>query len=155
MSTRKVGSERVPKRLDSVKYRKGGIRVSTGKVGSEQVPERRDPGRYRKGGVWASTGKVGSEQVPERWDPGRFRKCGIRASTEKVGSGQVPKIWDPGEMLENPKQAKRSKQTRGKWVGLSMTSKVCQQMTQISQKSNTIMIKEGGMPPYDNRKGHK
>ena len=53
-----------------------------------------------------------------------------------------------GEMLENPKPAKRSKQTQGKGVGVgpSMTSRVCQQMTRISQKSNTIMTKEGGIP---------
>ena len=48
-------------------------------------------------------------------------------------------------MLENPKQAKRSKKTHGKGVGLSMTSRVCQQMTRISKKSNTIMTKEGDM----------
>ena len=51
-----------------------------------------------------------------------------------------------GEMLENLKQAKRSKQTQGKGVGPSMTSRVYQQLTRISQKSNTIMTKEGGMP---------
>ena len=89
-----------------------------------------DLGKYQKGRIWASTGKVE-----------------IRAST---GSGR-----NPGEMLENPKQAKRSKQTQGKVVGPSMTSRVYQQMTRISQKSNTIMIKEGGMPQYDNRKCHK
>ena len=89
------------------------------------------------------------------WDPGEYRKSGIRASIEKVGSEQVPERWDPGEMLENPKQAKRSKQTQGKRVGPSMTSRVCQQMTRISQKSNTIMTKEGGMLQYDNIKCHK
>ena len=99
---------------------------------------------------------VGSGRVPEMWDLGEYQKCGIRASTGKVeirastGSGR-----NPGEMLENPKQAKRSKQTQGKVVGPSMTSRVYQQMTRISQKSNTIMIKEGGMPQYDNRKCHK
>ena len=91
-------------------------------------------------------------------------KCRIRASSGKMGSGRVPEMWDPGEyrkgrnpgeMLENPKQAKRSKQTQGKVVGPSMTSRVYQQMTRISQKSNTIMTKEGGMPQYDNRKCHK
>ena len=75
-------------------------------------------------------------------------------STGKVGSGQVPEMGNPG-MLENPKQAKLSKQTQGKGVGPSMTSRVCQQMTRISKKSNTIMTKEGGMPQYDNRKCHK
>ena len=66
------------------------------------------------------------------WDPGEYQECGIWASTRKVGSGQVPEMWDPGEMLENPKQAKRSKQTQGKVVGPSMTSRVYQQMTRIS-----------------------
>ena len=106
-----------------------------------------DLGEYQKCGIWASTKKVGSGQVPEMWDLGEYQKCGIRAST---GSGR-----NPGEMLENPKQAKRSKQTQGKVVGPSMTSRVYQQMTRISQKSNTIMTKEGGMPQYDNRKCHK
>ena len=78
-------------------------------------------------------------------NPGEYREWGIRVSTENVGSGQVPKMGNPGEMLENPKQAKRSKQTQGKGVGPSMMSRVCQQMTRISQKSNTIMTKEGGM----------
>ena len=68
-------------------------------------------------------------------------KVEIQVSTEKVESGQVPEKG-LGEMLENPKQAKRSKQTQGKEVGLS-------------KKSNTIMTKEGGMPQYDNRKFHK
>ena len=72
------------------------------------------------------------------WDPGEYRE------------GR-----NPGEMLENPEQAKRSKQTQGKVVGPSMTSRVYQQMTRISKKSNTIMTKEGGMPQYDNRKCHK
>ena len=58
-----------------------------------------------------------------------------------MGSGGVPEMGNPGEMLENPKQAKRSKQTHGKGVSPSMTSRVCQQMTRISQKSNTIMTK--------------
>ena len=58
-------------------------------------------------------------------------------------------------MLENPKQAKLSKQTHGKGVGPSMTSRVYQKMTRISQKSNTIMTKEGGMPLYDNGKCNK
>ena len=89
---------------------------------------------------------MGSERVPKRWDPGEYQKGGIQASTGKV---------DPGEMLENPKQAKRSKQTQGKGVGPSMTSRVYQQMTRISQKSNTIMTKEGWMPQYDNRKCNK
>ena len=81
------------------------------------------------------------------WDLGEYQKCGIRAST---GSGR-----NPGEMLENPKQAKRSKQTQGKVVGPSMTFRVYQQMTRISKESNTIMTKEGEMPQYDNRKCHK
>ena len=80
--------------------------------------------------IWASTGKGRN--------PGEYRK------------GR-----NPGEMLENLKQAKRSKQTQGNVVGPSMTSRVYQQMTRISQKSNTIMTKEGGMPQYDNRKCHK
>ena len=89
------------------------------------------------------------------WDLGEYQKGRIWASTRNVGSGRVPEMWDLGEMLENPKQAKRSKQTQGKVVGPSMTSRVYQQMTRISQKSNTIMTKEGGMPQYDNRKCHK
>ena len=73
---------------------------------------------------------VGSGRVPEMWDLGEYQKCGIRASTGKVeirpstGSGR-----NPGKMLKNPKQAKRSKQTQGKVVGPSMTSRVYQQMT--------------------------
>ena len=53
---------------------------------------------------------VGFGRVPGRWDLGEYQKCEIRASTEKVeirastGSGR-----NAGEMLENPKQAKRSK----------------------------------------------
>ena len=113
-------------------------------------------GEYQKCGIWASTRNVGSRQVPEMWDLGKYQKGRIQASTVNVeirastGSGR-----NPGEMLENPKQAKRSKQTQGKVVGPSMTSRVYQQMTRISQKSNTIMTKEGGMPQYDNRKCHK
>ena len=53
-------------------------------------------------------------------------------------------MGNPGEILENLKQAKRSKQTQGKGVGPSMMSRVYQQMTRISKKSNTIMAKEGG-----------
>ena len=99
------------------------------------------------------------------WDLGEYQKCGIWASTRNVGirastgkgrnPGEYRKGRNPGEMLENPKQAKLSKQTQGKVVGPSMTSRVYQQMTRISQKSNTIMTKEGGMPQYDNRKCHK
>ena len=63
------------------------------------------------------------------WDPSEYRKWGIRASTGNVGSGRVPKMGNSSEMLENPKQAKQSKQTQGKGVGSSMTSRVCQQMT--------------------------
>ena len=88
--------------------------------------------------ILASSGKMRSGRLPEMWDPGKYRK------------GR-----NPGEMLENPKQAKRSKQTQGKVVGPSMTSRVYQKMTRIIQKSNTIMKKEGGMPQYDNRKCHK
>ena len=88
---------------------------------------------------------MGSGRVLERWDPGEYLKSGIRVSTGE-GFGQVPKKWNSGEMLENPKQAKRSKQTQGKGVGPSVTSRVCQQMTRISHKSSTIMRKEGGMP---------
>ena len=113
-----------------------------------------DSGKYRRI-VRASIGKVGSRRVPKKWGPGDYRKGGIRVSTRKVGSGQVPERWDPDEMLENQKQDKRCKQTQGKGVGPSMMSRVCQQMTQISQKSNTIMAKEEGMPQYDNRKCHK
>ena len=90
------------------------------------------------------------------WDPGEYREGNIRVSTGKGRSpGEYWKGRNPGEMLENPKQAKRSKQTQGKVVGPSMTSRVYQQMTRISQKSNTIMTKQGGMPQYDNRKCHK
>ena len=125
-------------------------------MGFGQVPKMWDLGKYQKCGIWASTRKVGSRQVLEMWDLGEYQKSGIWASTRKVeirastGSGR-----NPGEMLENLKQAKRSKQTQGKVVGPSMTSRVYQQMTRISQKSNTIMTKEGGMPQYDNRKCHK
>ena len=56
------------------------------------------------------TGNVGSGQVPERWDLGEYRKGGIQASTGEW-SRRVLERWDPGEMLENPKQVKRSKQT--------------------------------------------
>ena len=99
---------------------------------------------------------VGSGRVPGRWDLGEYQKCGIRASTGKVEiRASTEKGRNQGEMLENPKQAKRSKQTQGKMVGPSMTSRVYQQMTRIGQKSNTIMTKERGMPQYDNRKCHK
>ena len=114
---------------DLGEYRKCKIRVSTGK------------GRIR-----ASIGNVGSGRVPGRWDPAEYREGGIRPSTGKVGSERVPEMGNPGEMLENPKQAKRSKQTQGKGVDSSMTSRVYQKMTRISQKSNTIMTKEGGCP---------
>ena len=142
-----MGSGQVPEMWDLGKYHKCGIWASTRKV---------DPGKYWKCGIWASTRTVGSRRVPEMWDMGKYQKGRIWASTGKVeipastGSGR-----NPGEMLENPKQAKRSKQTQGKVVGPSMTSRVYQQMTRISQKSNTIMTKEGGMPQYDNRKCHK
>ena len=90
---------------------------------------------------------IGSGRVPGRWDLGEYQKCEIRASTGKVEiRASTDSGRNPGEMLENPKQAKRSKQTQGKVVGPSMTSRVYQQMTQISHKSNTIMTKEGGMP---------
>ena len=92
---------------------------------SGQAPGRWDPSEYWKGGIRASTRKVGFGRVPERWDPGEYRKSGIRASTEKVGYWRVPERWDPSEKLENPRQAKRSKQTQGKGVGPSMTSRVC------------------------------
>ena len=107
-------------------------------MGSGRVPEMWDLGKYQKGRIQASTGNVGSGRVPEMWDLGEYQKCGIWASTRKGRN--------PGEMLENLEQAKRSKQTQGKVVGPSMTSRVYQQMTRISQKSNTIMTKEGGMP---------
>ena len=66
-------------------------------------------------------------------------------------------MGNPGKMLENPNPAKRSKQTQGKGVGPSMTSRVCIQMTRISQKSNIIMTKKkgGGGGQYGNRKCHK
>ena len=102
-------------------------------MGSGRVPEMWDLGEYQKCGIWASTRKVGSRQVLEMWDLGEYQNCGIRASTGKVeirastGSGR-----NPGEMLENLKQAKRSKQTQGKVIGPSMTSRVYQQMTRIS-----------------------
>ena len=82
----------------------------------------------------------------------------IRASTEndriRASTGNVEIRASTGNG-RNLKHAKRSKQTQGKVVGPSMTSRVYQQMTRISQKSNTIMTKEGGMPQYDNRKCHK
>ena len=136
-STKNWESGRVPKKVGSgVSAGKVKIRASTGKVGSGRVPERWDPGKYWKGGIRASTGNVGFWRVPGRWDPGEYQegghpdeylKWGIRASTRNVGSGRVPEKVGSG--LENPKQAKRSKQTQGKGVGPSMTSKVCQQMT--------------------------
>ena len=111
--------------------------MSAGKVGSGRVAEMWDLGECRKGGILASTEKVGSGRVPKGGIRARCQKGGIRGELER---------WDLGKMLENPKQAKQSKQTQGKGVDLSMTSRVCQQMTQISQKSNTIMIKKVGIP---------
>ena len=148
-STRNVGSGRVPEMWDPGEYREGNIRVSTGKG---KIRASIGEGKIRvstgKGRIQASTGNV---EIRASVGKGRIRvstgKVEIRAST---GSGR-----NPGEMLENLKQAKRSKQTQGKVVGPSMTSRVYQQMTRISQKSNTIMTKEGGMSPYDNRKCHK
>ena len=126
-------------------------------MGSGRVLEMWDLGEYQKCGIWASTRNVGSRQVLEMWDLGEYKKCGIQTSTGNVGSGRVPERVEirvstgsgrnPGEMLENPEQAKRSKQTQGKVVGPSMTSRVYQQMTRISQKSNTIMTKEWGDAP--------
>ena len=118
---------------------KGRIMASVRKVESGRVSG--------KGRIRASAGKL------EIWASTRNGR--IRVSTGNVGSGRVLKRWDPGKMLENPKQTKRSKQTQGKGVGPSMKSMVCQQMTRISQKSNTIMTKEGRMHQYDNRKCHK
>ena len=125
-----------------------------------EYQEGRNPGEYRKWGIRMSTRNVGSEcriraSTKNGGNPGKYREGGIRASTGNVGSGRVLEMGNLGEMLENPKQAKRSKQTQGKRVGPSMTSRVCQQMTRISQKSNTIMTKEGMMPQYGNRKCHK
>ena len=56
--------------------------------------------------------------MPEKWNPGEYRKR-VRVSTGKVGSRGVPEKglgeyregWNSSEMLENPKQAKRIKQT--------------------------------------------
>ena len=118
-------------------------RVAKKGPGEYQERSGRVPG---KGRIRASAGKVESRGVPKK-GPGKYR--------ERLDLGEYRKRWDPGEMLENPKQAKQSKQPQGKGVGPSMTSRVFQQMTQIRQKSNTIMTKEGGMPQYDNRKCHK
>ena len=79
----------------------------------------------KNGGIRVSFGKVGFWLVPKIGNPGEYRKYEIRGSIGNVGSGRVPKMGNPGKMLENPKQAKRSKQTQGKGVGPSMTSKVC------------------------------
>ena len=146
-----MGSGRVPGMWDPGEYQKCGIWASTRKVGSGQVPEMWDLGKYQKGNIrvstgkgriWASTRNVGSGRVPGMWDPGEYQKCGNWASTRNMGSGRVPERVEirvstgsgrnPGEMLENPEQAKRSKQTQGKVVGPSMTSRVYQQMTRIS-----------------------
>ena len=51
---------------DLGKYQKCGIWVSTRNVGSGRVPEMWDLGEYQKCGIWVSTRKVGSGQVPER-----------------------------------------------------------------------------------------
>ena len=75
---------------------------------------------------------MGSGRVPEMWDLGEYQKSRIRASTGNVGSGRVPVMWKFGRVARNPKHAKRSKQTQGKVVGPSMTSRVYQQMTRIS-----------------------
>ena len=63
----------------------GGIWVSTRKVGSGRVPKK-GPSEYRKGGIRASTEKVRSGRVPEMWDSGEYWKGGIWASTRE-GSG--------------------------------------------------------------------
>ena len=54
---------------------------------------------------------MGSGRIPEMWDLGEYREGKTRVSTGNVGSGRVPKMGNLGEMLENPKQAKLSKQT--------------------------------------------
>ena len=51
---------------DLGEYQKGGILVSTRNVGSGRVPERYDLGKYQKCGRWASTRNLGSGRVPER-----------------------------------------------------------------------------------------
>ena len=134
-----MGSGQVPEMWDLGEYQKCGIWASTRNVGSGRVPEMWDLGEYQKCGIQASTGNVGYGRIPEMWDLGEYQKCGIWASTRNVGSGRVPERVEirvstgsgrnPGEMLENPEQAKRSKQTQGKVVGPSMTSRVYQQMT--------------------------
>ena len=42
--------------------------MSTRNVGSGRVPEMWDHGEYQKCGIWTSTRNVGSGQVPEMWD---------------------------------------------------------------------------------------
>ena len=51
---------------DLGKYQKCGIWVSTRNVGSGRVPEMWDLGKYQKGRIEANTGNVGSGRVPER-----------------------------------------------------------------------------------------
>ena len=100
MSTRNVGSRRVPVMWDSREYREGKIRVSTekGRIrastrngGSGRVPKMLDPGEYREGKIWVSTRKGRILVSTENGDPGEYRKCGIRESTDNVGSGRVPR----------------------------------------------------------------
>ena len=45
---------------DMSEYQKSGIWVSTRNVGSGRVPEMWDLGKYQKCGIWASTRNVGS-----------------------------------------------------------------------------------------------
>ena len=51
---------------DLGEYQKSGIWVSTRNVGSGRVPEMWDLGEYQKGRIWVSTRNVGSGRVPER-----------------------------------------------------------------------------------------
>ena len=124
-----IESRRVPergnpgeyrRRYDLGEYRKGVIRASIRK------------GRIRasteKGRIRASTGK--GELYPSEYQikgPGEYRKrdhirgrCRRSRNKKGIKSGRVS---------ENPKQANRSKETQGKEVGPSMTSRVYQEMT--------------------------
>ena len=51
---------------DLGEYQKSGMWVSTRNVGSGRVPEMWDLGEYQKGRICVSTRNVGSGRVPER-----------------------------------------------------------------------------------------
>ena len=46
--------------------------MSTRNVGSRRVPEMWDLGEYQKGRIQASIGNVGSRRIQEMWDLGEY-----------------------------------------------------------------------------------